>query len=210
MELDNKLIRENPFAQQMFLSDNYSNKPYMKDELIPFEPTSSRGGFLQDFHHLDQFHASGSSSNPIFGVQTGSNFDSFDAFPYGSSTNIDFYDYECKPFADNNGAHGQVMDNFQSEGYLNLPHRNPIDIIGSNQGHISINFQEMKPINFVVPDEVSCVTAKRDFYKKVGMNKNRALPSTRRMWKGRKKNNVVKGQWTIEEDRFVCLFVFPL
>ncbi|KAF2311417.1 hypothetical protein GH714_022805 [Hevea brasiliensis] len=206
MELDHKLT-ENPLTQSMSLSDFYSNKPSMKDGFPFAVPSSSSKGFLQDFHHFDQFHANGLSLNPIFGVQSGSNFDSFDAFPYGSSTNMDFYDYECKPFADINGGHGQVMDNFQSGRYLNFPQNNPVDMMGYNQSNMSSNFQEMKPINFVVPDEVSSITANHEYHKKVGLNKNRAQPSTRRTWKGRKKNNLVKGQWTIEEDRLLTQLV---
>ena len=55
---------------------------------------------------LDQFQINGSSSNPIFGVQT-------------QWTSTDFDIYECKPFMDN-GGHGHVVDNSQSGGYLNL------------------------------------------------------------------------------------------
>ncbi|KAG8638810.1 hypothetical protein MANES_14G064900v8 [Manihot esculenta] len=121
---------------------------------------------------------------------------------------MDFYDYECKPFADTNGGHGQVMDNFQSGRYLNLPESNPTDMMVSNQNNnMSLNFQEVKPINFLVPDEVSCVSANHEYHKKVGLNKNRASPSARRTWKGCKKNNLVKGQWTIEEDRLLAQLV---
>ncbi|EEF51989.1 myb119, putative [Ricinus communis] len=126
---------------------------------------------------------------------------------------MDLYDYECKPLADINnigsGGHGQVMDNFQNGGHL--LHLSPIDMVGSNkvQGHMSLNLQEMKPISFVVPDEVSSVTANNHEYpKNVGVNKNnRVSASTRKTWKARKKNNVVKGQWTIDEDRLLSQLV---
>ncbi|XVF12073.1 hypothetical protein REPUB_Repub08aG0083200 [Reevesia pubescens] len=211
MEFETKL-RENmtPQSQQpMLLSDQNCLKPYTKDDQFPFESTpSSKGYYLQDFHHLDhQIHVYGSSSNPAFGVQT-AYYDSFDAFPYGCSTNnVDFY--ECKPFAGNVG-HGQVMDNFEGGGLQNLSQtrRNSNDVMGSEIGYMPFDFQETKPVNFVVPDEVSCVTAENAYYKKVGMNKNRVLASTsRRTWKGRKKSNVVKGQWTIEEDRLLIQLV---
>ncbi|KAK3224817.1 hypothetical protein Dsin_004679 [Dipteronia sinensis] len=204
MELDTKLRENNQTTQPLvYMSENnytITNKPYKKNE-IPFEvPFSNKqlGNYLQDFHHLDhnhdQFHANGSSSNPIFGVQTPC-FEPFDAFPYsGCSSNFDFY--ECKPFADhsnyNNGGHGQVMDNFQTTtgGYSNLHHQHQI----SNPGdHVMMMMpytfhQEMnKPaMNFVVPDEVSCVNNNNNivddngnYYKnnKVGssFNKNRIL-----------------------------------
>ncbi|KAK4843741.1 hypothetical protein QYF36_012064 [Acer negundo] len=258
MELDTKFRENNQTTQQVvYLSENnytITNKPYMKNE-IPFEvPFSNKqlGNYLQDFHHLDhnndQFHANGSSSNPIFGVQSPC-FEPFDAFPYGSgggySSNFDFY--ECKPFADhsnyNNGGHGQVMDNFQTTtgGYLNHHQHqhqtsNPGDdhvmmmMMGSDDHHHHHQSQIMpymfhkemnKPaMNFVVPDEVSCVNNNNNnivddngnYYKnnKVGssFNKNRFhSSSTKKTWKGGKKSNVVKGQWTIEEDRLLIRLV---
>jgi len=209
MELDTKLT-ENFALQPMLLSDNYLVKPYIKDE-FSFEPPSSKG-FLQDFHHPDdQFQTNGSSSNPIFGVQTQC-YDSFNNFTYGCSTDFDIP--ECKPFADNCG-NGHVMDNFQSGGYLNLSQRNPIDIVGSDGIDMAYTaYQDIKPVSFVVPDELSSITAENMYYKRVGMNKNRALPTTIRTYKGRKKCNVVKGQWTIEEDRYkkglnICFCLSP-
>lgn len=203
MELDTKLREIHAANQPVFLSENYI-KPYMKND-IPFEVPSSKGTYLQEFdHHLDdhQFHVTGSSSNPVFGVQTPC-FDSFDTFPYNYSSNFDLY--ECKPFADGNGGHGQVMDNFQSGGYLNNHQVNPVNMIGSNQAQMPLDFQEMKPVNFAVPDEVSCVgTDQNGYYKKAGLNKNnRPYPPARRTIKIGKKSNVVKGQWTTEEDRYI-------
>ncbi|KAK7849213.1 transcription factor myb98 [Quercus suber] len=194
MELDT-MFRENPASQPILLSDNYL-KSYMKDD-FSFEAPSSKG-FLQDFHYLDQFQTNGSLSNPIFGVQTQC---------YGC-TSSDFDIYECKPFMDN-GGHGHVMENFQGGGYLNHPQRNPIDIMGSDRSHMVVTTCQdiIKPLNFVVPDEVSCITAENGYYKKIGMNKNRALPTTKKPQKGRKKSNVVKGQWTVEEDRLLIQLV---
>ncbi|KAI9384573.1 hypothetical protein POPTR_012G082000v4 [Populus trichocarpa] len=211
MELDNNVKKEKPVSQPMFLS----SKACIEEEYFPFEtPCPSSKGFLQGFSHLDDHgNANGSSSNPLFGVQTGSNFDSFDAFPYGPSSNIDLYDYECKPFAGNingGGGHGQVNDSFQSGGYSNLSsQRNSIDEIGSNQGYTSLSFEEAKPVSFVVQDEVSCVgTAENECKNKMGLNMTRTLqPFARKTWKGRKKNSVVKGQWTTEEDRLLIQLV---
>ena len=186
MELDTK-FRENLASQPILLSDNYLES-YMKDD-FSFEAPSSKG-FLQEIHHLDQFQTNGSSLNPIFGVQT-------------QWTSTDFDIYECKPFMDN-GGHGHVMDNFRSGGYLNLPQRNPIDIMGSDRSHMVFTTCQdiIKPLNFVVPDEVSSITAENGYYKKIATNKNRAFPTTKKPQKGRKKSNVVKGQWTVEEDRY--------
>ncbi|KAK8981396.1 hypothetical protein V6N11_027818 [Hibiscus sabdariffa] len=189
--------------QPMLLPDNC---------LKPFETTnlssSSKDYYMQDFHHLDhddhQIHVNGSSSsNPVFV------YDSLDAFPYSLSTNsVDFY--ESKPFAaaadHGSVGHGQVMDNFGSVGLLNLCHQSQRNssndvIMGSDVGnYMAATF------DFVVADEMSCVTAENGYY-----NKNRALAnSTSRRsssWKGRKKSNGVKGQWTMEEDRLLIQLV---
>ncbi|XP_050225723.1 transcription factor MYB98-like [Mercurialis annua] len=203
----------------MFLSDDYLNKPGFFFEAAS-SSSSKATNFLQDFQSFDQFHANGSSLNPMSMVQTGSNFETFDVFPFGSSsTDMEFHDYECKPFAAGGGGGGhysQVMDNFQRNNNLFDHH---YMIMGSNNIH-QAHFQEIKPLNFVIPDEVSCtVTAnqynsKQDQYHRKrggggGVNKSnaRVLPSTRRTWKARKKNNVVKGQWTSDEDRLLTQLV---
>lgn len=223
-QLENKVRENNVYHHPSFLSNQNYMKPYniVKDQDFPFEASSSKGGdyYLQDFHHLDDdqtFHVNGSSSRPIFGSQpqiTPCNFDHHHHpyhdpyYTYGEGpTNFDHEFYECKPFVEN-GGHGQVMDNFQLGGYSSLSSRNPMDMIGvqDSSSLLPLNFhsqQEMiKPINFVVPDEVSCITAENGYYKKVGMNKSRTTSMVgRKTCKSRKKSNVVKGQWTIEEDR---------
>uniref|UniRef100_A0A6N2LE34 Uncharacterized protein n=1 Tax=Salix viminalis TaxID=40686 RepID=A0A6N2LE34_SALVM len=222
---------ENNVTQPMFLS----NMAYMKEEHSPFEtPCPSPKGFLQGFSHLDDHeNANGSSSNPLFGVQTGSIFDSFDAFPYGSSSNIDFYDYECKPFAGNineGDGHGQVSDNFQSGGYSNLSSQmNSMDEIGSSQGHrcfVSViwlgNLWEMRRrrrlglerkkmshyfTNFLAG--LAFISLSSLFSKKQnGLNMMKTpRPLARKTWKGRKNNSIVKGQWSTEEDRLLIQLV---
>ncbi|KAI4343748.1 hypothetical protein L6164_011058 [Bauhinia variegata] len=209
MDLETKL-RENYVlqSQPMHLQEHFL-KANMRDEL-PFGVPSSQG-FLQDFHHIDhQFHVNGSSSNPPFGVQTPS-FDPSDTFNYGCSS-ADFDVYECKPFVENNGTgHAQVMDNFQYGNHgLNLPQRNnQVDMLGGNQTCVPFNSQEIiKPMNFVIPDEVSCITP-ANYYKKVGLNKNNRASSTiaRRTYKVRNKSSIVKGQWTADEDRLLIQLV---
>ena len=53
-------------------------------------------------------------------------------------------------------------------------------------------------------DEVSCIMGENRLYKKISMNsaKNRVSPTPQKTHKGRKKPYVVKGQWTIEEDKW--------
>ncbi|TKY55213.1 Transcription factor MYB98 [Spatholobus suberectus] len=201
MDIETNLT-ENYASQTMHLQENYL-KPSMEDQL-PFGAPSSQG-FLQDFHHIDNhFHVNGSSSNPIFGVQT-PNFDPFDHNVTCESAPPDFEVYECKPFVSGN-AH--LMDNFQYVGYsMNLPRTNQLDMMVSSQSYMPFNPLETKPLNFVVPDEVSCISPP-NYYKRIGLNKNiRESPSTRRTFKARKKSNIVKGQWAADEDRLLIQLV---
>ena len=71
-------------------------------------------------------------------------------------------------------------------------------------GRVGFNCQEIKPINFVILDEVSCITGENRLYKKISMNsaKKRVSPTPQKTHKGRKKPHVVKEQWAIEEDRW--------
>lgn len=173
----------------------------------PFGVPSSQGIFLHDFHQIDhqfQHGNNGSSSNPI---QT-PNFDPCGNFNYQCSpVGFDNAYHELKPFVDQNSGsgHAHVMDNFLYGGFgFNLPQRNQLDMMVANQSYFQLNPQEIiKPVNFVVPDEVSGISSV-NYSKRDVMNKNnRAYPITRRSYKVRKKSNIVKGQWTAEEDGYI-------
>ncbi|KAG5019707.1 hypothetical protein JHK82_015625 [Glycine max] len=194
------MFKETYVSQPMHLQESCL-QPSMKD-MLPFGNLPSHGLF-QDFHHIDQFHHVNVSSS----IQT-PNFDVFDNFTItGSSPDFDFYEF--KPFVENGGnGHAHVMDNFLYGNYsLNLPPRNQLDMMVANQSFLPFNPQEIKPSNFVVPDEVSRISP-MNYYKRVGVNKNdKSYPTTRRTYKVRKKSNVVKGQWTIEEDGLLIQLV---
>ncbi|TKY73508.1 Transcription factor MYB98 [Spatholobus suberectus] len=193
------MLKETYVSQPMHLQESCL-QPSMRDMLPSGNPSSH--GFMKDFHHIDQFHVNDSSSNPI---QT-PNFDTFDNFSFIGSSPFDVY--ECKPFVENSDRHAQVMDNFLYGNYsLNLPQRNQLDVMATNQSFLTFNSQQTKPANFVVPDEVSSISPV-NYYKRVGVNKNnKSYPTTRRTYKVRKKSNIVKGQWTIEEDGLLIQLV---
>ncbi|KAI5407096.1 hypothetical protein KIW84_053378 [Lathyrus oleraceus] len=175
----------------------------MKNHEYPFSVPPSHG-FLQDFNHIDKFNVNGTFFNPISGVQ---NFDPSDNFSY--------VDNDFNPFVENNignsNGHAFVMDNFLHGGYVlnNLSHKNnQVETMVTNQSNyfpFNINIpQETKPLNFVAPDEVSCIPSMK-YYKRFGMNRNnKACPISRKI---RKNSNVVKGQWTVEEDGLLIQLV---
>lgn len=205
-------LRENypSQSQSMHLQENYL-KPRQKDELNPFSAHSCHGNFLQDFQHIDQFHHmhGSSSSNQVFGDQT----QNFDLFGNAECANTDFDVYDGKSFAENNSgsehAHN-LIDNFQYDGYsLNIPRRNQLDLMVENHSYFSFNNpSETKSLSYVVPeDEVSSI-APTNYYQRAGLNINNSLlcPTTRRAFKAKKKTIIVKGQWTVEEDRCINFF----
>jgi myb proto-oncogene protein len=113
---------------------------------------------------------------------------------------------------ENNSSNGNayVMDNFLygNYGLNNLSHRNnqvEIMVTNTNQSnYFPFNIsQEIKPLNFGVPDEVSCISP-LNYYKRINMNKNnKGILTSRKTQKVRKRSNVVKGQWTVEEDGYI-------
>ncbi|XP_028778405.1 transcription factor MYB98-like [Neltuma alba] len=198
-------------SQPMHLQETYLRPNMTKLDESPFGVPNSSQGFLQDFnyhvdhqhHHHNQFHLNeSSSSNPAFGGIHTLSFDSFDNFDV----------YECKPIVEiNNNGHAQVLDDFQygANCSLNVPQRNEANM---NQTYVPFNNSQeiIRPVNFVVPDELSCISPSVNYYRKVGFNKksNRVSSSLRRTsHRLRKKSNAVKGQWTIEEDRLLIQLV---
>lgn len=189
-------------SQPLNLHESYL-KPNMNYDETSFGVPSSNQGFLQDFNHIDQFNVNGSQLfNPISGVQT-QNFDPF----------VGYDVHEFKPnFVENSGGggsggHAYVMDNFLyggGYGLNNLQKNSQLEMMVANQSYLPFSPQETKPLNFVVPDEVSCISPAVNYYKGVGMNRNnRSYLSTKKTSKVRKKSNIIKGQWTAEEDGYI-------
>ncbi|KAK2967164.1 hypothetical protein RJ640_005208, partial [Escallonia rubra] len=133
--------------------------------------------------------------------------------------------HEFKPSFEEVDANGSlVMQNFQEGGggYDYLIDDNPekallIDSHASVSASLSdpnpnaqfINFEDVKPLSFLVPDEGSSITAQNEnYFESVGMKKyNGASGLTRKQWRSRKKSHSPKGQWTIEEDRVLIHMV---
>lgn len=195
MDLQTKLD-EDLASHQVYLSDNCI-KPCMGNNETAFGTVSSmKGDFLKDFNHIDQFCVGGSSLNHALNRQTAS-FEPFDVHPYKVFRDLDMY--ETKIFAEN-GGHGLVMDNFQVGGSLMAV--TTADMMNeSGQSHVSVDYHQ--DVSFMVPDEVSCISAGNGYYRKSLVNKSKASSSSlsRRTYRARKRPHLIKGQWTTEEDR---------
>ncbi|ESQ55513.1 hypothetical protein EUTSA_v10026824mg [Eutrema salsugineum] len=218
-----------PLNQTIFTRD----QELMKEEDFPFEVVdqSKPTSFLQDFHHLDhehQFdhhHHGSASSNPLIGIQTMSsciNNAPFEHCSYQGNV-VDFY--ESKPHLMNH--HFQAAENpyftrnhHHHEEIHSVDEHDPMDLEQNNMmmmRMIPFDYpptEIIKPMNFVMPDEVSCVSADNDCYKALSFNKNKPFlsrklssSSSSSSWKGKKKSTLVKGQWTAEEDRILVQLV---
>lgn len=199
-------------------------------------PSSHGNNIFQDGLHMDPFQVYGpSSSNYSVGVQTANFVNPFDnSFSFGCSSLADFDVYESKPFTENiNGitikGNAHVMENNIQLGgninySLNVSHERNIQMEMMDADHLMSNnnnsyfpfdshHQEInKPmINFVLPDvEVPIISADHSFLRRVGLNNNKhrrfSAASLRRACKVRNKSNLIKGQWTVEEDRYVHMY----
>ncbi|KAK7350627.1 hypothetical protein VNO77_09451 [Canavalia gladiata] len=134
-----------------------------------------------------------------------------DDLPFGNPSSHGFLQdfHHIDRFHNSDGGHAHVVDNFQYGGYsMNFPQRNQLDMMVANHFFSPFSPQETKSMSFVVSDEVSCISP-INYYKRVGVNKNnnRSYPTTRRTHKVRKKSNIVKGQWTLEEDGLLIQLV---
>ncbi|XP_058227370.1 transcription factor MYB98-like [Rhododendron vialii] len=176
---------------------------YLKSEITEQEEEDD-DFYLQDFdHHLDQFSFTGSSLTPEFDLENPC-FDPFDPFQNIGPLSIDDF-YELKPF-----SHHQNEGNGTTDDGMQYPRKTLVDVSEPDPSSMPFICEDVKPMNFVIPDEGSCITAENIGYHKGnnGTRKNGA-PQSRRPCsnKGRKKSNSVKGQWTIEEDRLLVHLV---
>ncbi|XP_010250365.1 PREDICTED: transcription factor MYB98-like [Nelumbo nucifera] len=185
MEFD-KNYRDDIAFEPIFLSENCS-KPHFGDGFSL--ENSSSNGYFEENHCFDQFHVDGSSSNMKFGFPSAYLYQ-LETLANGYSTVLDAS--ESKPFINDCGM-GTL-------GLLYSPQMTPVvDVMEQDTSHPPLNFHEIESSGFEFSDEISCITANNEFYRKVGLNKRGV--SMRKTSKLRTRHNLVKGQWTTEEDR---------
>lgn len=195
MEFDTK-YKEDRVYQPILQPNNYI-KPEFDNE-FSMDSCSSKGFFQDNLD--DQFSFTGSSSSFIYSPNNfgaaHTFFDRFDPFTFPSSTNLDLCD-QFKPLEEN-GSSTVMQNNYQVGGFFNNhPKRALVEVNASGRSIDPFDSsQDMKPMNLVVPDEGSCVTAD-NHNKKLGAKENSFVKPS----KTKKKSNSSKGQWTSEEDR---------
>ena len=101
--------------------------------------------------------------------------------------------YELKPFA----KKVKMAENFSTNnggrggggGYMLQHHHQRAMAVATTAvemvGQVGFNCQEIKPINFVILDEVSCIIGEKLLYKKISMNsaKKRVSPAPQKTHK---------------------------
>ncbi|KAL3655380.1 hypothetical protein CASFOL_001166 [Castilleja foliolosa] len=170
-------------------------KPETQDDDFSIDNLFIPKTYLQDFHNIGQFPVTATSFYQDIEIQANC-FDPVGLFPNGCSIDFDLYE--------NESIHADMQDSL-------------MDIERALMNH-----DHTKPLNLVVPDESSCVTAdnlgyhKRDGRKKskdiIAQCKNNddsgsILASTKKCIRGQKKRKSAKGQWTIDEDRLLIHLV---
>ncbi|KAJ0247065.1 Transcription factor MYB98 [Hirschfeldia incana] len=227
-------VDESGFAFAPLNQTNFKHdQEHMKEEDFPFEVVdqSKPTSFLQDFHHLDhdhQFdhhhHHGSTSSNPLQGIpKTLSCINSAPLEHCSYQENmVDIY--ESKPHL--------VNHHFQASGnqYFTRNHHQEISLVDEHnpvdleQNNMMMTMRMLpfeyppteiiKPMNFMTPDEVSCVSADNNCYKAMSFSKtkpflirNLSSSSSSSSWKVKNKTTLVKGQWTAEEDRILVQLV---
>ncbi|PIN21529.1 Transcription factor, Myb superfamily [Handroanthus impetiginosus] len=214
MESETKLnIDQNAHPRPIGLSNNNMKFEILDDDFC-----------IDNFQHLDDHFPLPAPSSYINGIEL-NGYDPFDPFGYGLSSDFDLCEFKPN-YYDGNGLDN--VQSFQRGGLLNFPNNNDVLMDPIATCHDS------KPLNFVVPDEGSCVTANNKFFgchkndnmkrnkniihnnsrssssnsRSSSTNNNSELATTNKtLAREQKKSKSAKGQWTIEEDRLLIHLV---
>ncbi|KAL6509624.1 hypothetical protein OROGR_022934 [Orobanche gracilis] len=206
MESNTKFVNvdNTPLPPIGFSNINFKLEVLYDDDDFCIDSLSLSNSYLQDFHNLDQF-----SFNQDIGIHAGC-FDPINnLFPHVLAMDVGLYE--------NDSIRAAAMQHLGVGGFLNFWDRKDplVEIETALMYH-----DMMKPLNFLVPDESSCVTSdnlgclKRNGSKRSNIilrrnntSNDRESKSTRKCVGGQKKYRSAKGQWTIDEDRLLTHLV---
>ncbi|XP_057983894.1 transcription factor MYB98-like [Malania oleifera] len=227
MEFDTNIREDLGFPPTIFLENSF--KPdQLGNGFASMEGFPSKGVIYQDTHHVDQFSIEGSSSSPFFGLST-PRFNTFEAYAnrLSSSTSSRNFNLSTKVMPSTmvggngsgsrsgSGSGSGVKYEFHQviRGFLDH-HPSPRQRINPAQKEQSlpiypalVNSQDIRSMStcMLPDDQVSCITAENGHYKEADLKKGRL--QAKRKGQGREKSDVIKGQWTPEEDRLLVQLV---
>ncbi|XVE67900.1 hypothetical protein DITRI_Ditri09bG0025100 [Diplodiscus trichospermus] len=236
MEFDTNFREDFPFLSSLF-SDHSTFKTDFGNGFVPLGgdvsgSSSSFKGLLHNFilpdqhnhnnstdlnasvlnpYHFHQFSNDGSLKNPFFGVSSTCT-DPFEPYSNGFFNDLNAY-IPSLPFAPDDTVNNGHFQGFQSDGCWEFSQnkdsaQKPLPETDQSY-HQTLNFQDQPPpVAVKLTDELSCVTADQNGYQsKVDQKKNKRFFQTRRGSKAIKKTNIIKGQWTPQEDRLLVQMV---
>ncbi|MCL7041950.1 hypothetical protein MKW94_003613 [Papaver nudicaule] len=220
MEFEPRYGGEDLIFKQNILGENYlkSNFGYG----FSMGACNNSKGVIQDSPKLDQFSLDGCFQNSNFGVSSPPQLlppstkyvNSLDhVFSYGNSIMHNFDIFEYKPLLEGGGStsnSNNVINGglfHQNKGFFNYPSETITDL--NQQSHLSsaLSFQQLEQGNLSIPDEFSCITAETGIYGEATVRKRNSPEKRRSTVKGQRRSNVIKGQWTMEEDRLLVNLV---
>ncbi|KAI3992761.1 hypothetical protein MKX01_021722 [Papaver californicum] len=181
-------------------------------------------GVIQDIPKLDQISLdNGCFQNSNLGMSSPSpplppstkHVNSLDqVFLNGNSIMQNFDIFEYKPLLEGEGSTNVINGGLfhQKKGFFNYPLVSPLSETLMNQNHPShlspsLSFQELEQVNLSIPDEISCTTADNGIYGEAVVKKRNSSEKRRSAIKGQRRSNVIRGQWTMEEDRLLVNLV---
>lgn len=206
MDFDSSFREDYPFLSTLLADDPFNNYEFengfsslLDNSLLP---CSNKGLFHNPHHQLElnqdslvnpqnfnQFSIESSPENLFLGVSKSS------FVPFEVHTNVFSADpvVDCAPLMQNaaNGAlHGSERNPFWAEP------------VPETQIHQPINIQEFESTAAWLPDELSSITSDQNptYHQNVDQKRDKRI-EPRRRGKPPKKHNLIKGQWTDEEDQ---------
>ncbi|KAL6960576.1 hypothetical protein U1Q18_038338 [Sarracenia purpurea var. burkii] len=183
------------FHQSIFSGKSF--KPQMENGVLI--GSSSSKGMHQNFPDFDNFSIFESSFPHLsFGVSTPfyDPFDPFRASPASECANH-LHLSESNLFGSND-AHDHL-----NVGLLSYPRRILLqDFDQDHQSYSPLNYHESESMNSNLSDEASCLTVEDMYQTKTGSRKKKKKVQPKGRKKAHQNPNIVKGQWTPEEDRW--------
>ncbi|KAI3988166.1 hypothetical protein MKX01_011955 [Papaver californicum] len=218
------------YGEDFTFKQNVLGENYLKSDFgygFSMRACNNSKGVIQDIPKLDQCSLDGCYQNSNLGMSSSSpplpppstkHVNYLDQVSNGNSIMHNFDIFEYKPFLEGEGSTNNSTNIInggmfhQNKGFFNFPLVTPLSETIMDQNHPShlspsLSFQELEQVNLSIPDELSCITAENGIYGEAAVKKRISPEKRRSAIKGQRRSNVIKGQWTMEEDRLLVNLV---
>ncbi|KAJ8750306.1 hypothetical protein K2173_014221 [Erythroxylum novogranatense] len=219
MEIDTKFRDEFPYLSSLLIE--YPLKHELTNGLS-LEAPSSKQALFHNFHQLSHLANIDDGQSSSFNARFLDRFNSIEGsskniFAGISETCIDPVQALVSEFSGDLSAYLSVsfspdvaeklLHDFQSKPFWDCPEKPEDTCFDEEQMHQPLTFEDFRLINSRVPtDDSSSVTEKNDHQKRVVQKKDKRL-QVKKHSRPCKNINIIKGQWTPEEDRLLVQLV---